>query len=367
MKRKLLAAFVLLMLCAAAGMTEVNTYTYGGSGREWLHDIAAAPDGRIAVTGYTDSSDGSLSDRTKTWRAGWVMMLNAQMNVMWNYCSRSGDADHIKLPVFHEDGTLTVVHETEGKQMKIVRLDREGNEIESRTVLSDPKEGEMFWTAGATQNGYVLTESRDYGAKERHTLFDWDGNAIAVGGYLGGVYDVGAEHSIHWNGESYSLYALDDTGAETELAEIYEANGGGETRSYNGVISLSDGGAAAYGAYWGGTPAAPKDRRGLISRWDAQGNLVFEMLIAMTSDMTEMVETKDGFAALCYSQEDLGQPAKWSLMYFDEMGIRIGEYDLGETELAAAAMAQREDGALVIAQMDGKSGYEDVRVTVVEE
>ena len=171
-----------------------GVYTYGGSKRDWINAMASAPDGRIAITGYTESSDGTLSDRTKTWRAGWVMMLDRDMNVKWNFCSRSGDADHMRCPVFHDDGQLTVVHHTEGKQLKIVWLNENGEEALSDTVMTVDEEDEVISVVGTMEEGYLLCRAEDYGEKRTYMLFDWLGGKLWT---LSGPKDVQAANGKH--------------------------------------------------------------------------------------------------------------------------------------------------------------------------
>lgn len=340
-----------------------GVYAYGGSKRDWIHDMAAAQDGRIAITGYTESSDGTLSDRTKTWRAGWVMMLDQEMNVLWNFCSRSGDMDHMYEPVFHEDGTLTVAHETEGMQLKIVTLDKDGEELRSATAVVDNKEHANFSVKGVMDYGYLVRESAQYGNTVSYRLIGWDG--LTVKGYatLDEVRAVGERHLICETEEAEGwLCAVDEQGRVSKLAKVYD----GSSRAYAALISLDDGGAAACGSIWEGT--APAYAQGLISRWDAQGNLVFEMIVTL-GNLMGMVKTQSGFAATCAYQEDLGANIHWQLLEFDEQGILCGRHALHNNEptTAVGLIARAADGKLVCAQSVGEYGLEDVVVTVVEE
>ncbi len=385
-KRVLLCAALLLCVAgsALAGGTEVNkmveyfkkpdwesvpgVYTYGGSKRDWINSMAVAPDGRIAITGYTESSDGTLFDRTKTWRAGWVMMLDQDMNVLWNFCSRSGDADHMRCPVFHEDGTLTVAHETEGKQMKIVRLDENGEETFSNTVMSGVADDQQMYLEGVTAGGYLLERTQNYGERVTYTLFDWAGNTLWKTEEFHSVTAVSERHLIGREEDDFYLYSLGDNGAGTpeKMALAYEDEpDGGVKRAYGDMISLEDGGVVACGAIWeGGVPA---DAQGLISRWDAQGNLVFEMIVTL-GNLMDIVKTDSGFAATCAYQEELGADIQWKLLEFDEKGILCGRRELYDNEsmTAGGLLAKAANGKLVCAQAVGEYGLEDVIVSVIE-
>lgn len=339
-----------------------GVYTYGGSKRDWIHDMAVAEDGRIAITGYTESSDGTLSDRTKTWRAGWVMMLDRDMNVLWNFCSRSGDADHMRCPVFQGDGTLTVLHETEGMQLKIVTLGKDGEELRSATAVVDNKEHVNFSVKGAMDTGYMVRESAQYGQTVSYRLIGWDG--LTVRGYatLDEVQVVGERHMLCKTEEDEGwLYVMDGQGRVSKLAKVYD----GSSRAYTALISLEDGGAVACGSIWEGTSSA--HAQGLISRWDAKGNLVFEMIVTL-GNLKDIVKTDRGFAATCAYQENLEGSIDWQLLEFDEQGILCGRRPLYNSEptTAVGLIARAADGELVCAQAVGEYGYEDVIVSVIK-
>lgn len=68
--RRILMVLAACLLFAATAWADQAVYRYGGSGREYLDDIDVSADGRILMTGYTDSTDGTLCDRTKTGRTG---------------------------------------------------------------------------------------------------------------------------------------------------------------------------------------------------------------------------------------------------------------------------------------------------------
>ncbi len=384
MKKRMLLCAVLLLCVAAsalAGGTEVNktveyfkkpdwesvpgVYTYGGSKRDWINSMAVAPDGRIAITGYTKSSDGTLSDRTKTWRAGWVMMLDQDMNVMWNFCSRSGDADHMIYPVFHDNGQMTVVHHTEGKQLKIVWVDENGEEALSDTVMTVKTEGERISVIGAMADGYMMCLTEDYGQKRTFTLFDWMGGELWMLEGPKNVQAVSEKHLLCETEEGLFLSVVDSGGLLTTLCSVAQIENGDVKRQYASMMSLDDGGAVACGSIWEGT--SPAHAQGILSRWDAQGNLVFEMIVTM-GKLSEIVQTQSGFAATCFIQDDLGTSVKWKLLEFDEKGILCGRRDLYDNEsmTAGGLLANAADGRLVCAQAVGEYDNEDVIVSVIE-
>lgn len=338
-----------------------GVYTYGGSKRDWINGMAVGPDGRIAITGYTESSDGTLSDRTKTWRAGWVMMLDEHMHVQWNFCSRSGDADHMRYPVFHEDGTLTAVHYTEGKQIKIIRLNTGGERIAGKTVLTEYAEDENIYPVGVLDAGYLMQHAENYGEKSTYLLYDWEGNQLAFyeGMTVGDA--VGGKHLLRRTQEGIELCSIDAKGTLTPLSCVAKKERDGSiARIYEDIISLGDGGAAACGRIWKESTA---NTEGLLSRWDAQGNLVFEMIVPL-GELIRLVRTENGFAAACIAVDDLQALHRWQLLEFDEAGMMCGRHALCEERSLTACALAAADGMLLCAQSVGEYMLEDVRLTV---
>ncbi|HZH70290.1 MAG TPA: hypothetical protein VFD80_07570, partial [Flavobacteriaceae bacterium] len=58
--------------------------TYGGSGEEDANSIAATPDGGYIVLGYTQSSDGDITDKTSSDSDVWVLKLTSEGAVSWS-------------------------------------------------------------------------------------------------------------------------------------------------------------------------------------------------------------------------------------------------------------------------------------------
>ena len=106
--------FLALLLCALAhgAIAETRSFTYGGSGHDILYEAAVSADGRIVLTGTTDSDDGTLSSRTKTGRSGWALCIDAEGHILWNYCTRIGSYDTLRYPVFRADGQVSMLLET---------------------------------------------------------------------------------------------------------------------------------------------------------------------------------------------------------------------------------------------------------------
>lgn len=113
------------------------------------------------MAGQTSSSDGTLSDRSKTGLTGWAALVDLQGNTIWNFCSRYGSDDRMRLPVVHEDGTITVLLQSNGNahsQVELIRLDMEGNVISRKTLVQISKESAIIapeWP-GVFCGGYII-------------------------------------------------------------------------------------------------------------------------------------------------------------------------------------------------------------------
>lgn len=137
--RKLFLILVLLCALFASAHAQTRSYTYGGSGHDILYDAAVSTDGRIVLTGTTDSADGTLAERTRAIRCGWALCIDTQGNVLWNYTTRRGSYDTLRYPVFLEDGRVAMLLDTSHNglyEVQWILLDQDGNEIERWSLIS---------------------------------------------------------------------------------------------------------------------------------------------------------------------------------------------------------------------------------------
>ena len=381
MKRRGMTA-VALLLCLLCARALAQAYTYGGSGSDALDELAVSGDGRIVMTGYTNSSDGTLASRTKTGRSGWVLCVDAQGNVLWSFCSRRGTHDIMSSPVCHEDGSVTVILEAEddtGTKKELIRLSRDG-EVMHRSIMCQTG-GDVAYVMIPLQRfdeGYVLLELKEDATPLAYRLYDWDGQAVReLEGYdeNGTVLAMADRHVIRIGNGTGTLYALDGEGNERRLTDVLEVGENNMLNArYDSLISLEDGGAAGCG--WVLTDEGV--RKGLISRWDAQGNLIFEMRMEI-GRLWRLVKTADGFAAIAYPNEtsgldqsgSLAYGCPWELIRLNEQGVVYARQSLGMGASpydANCALAALPDGSLAVVQNvqpDGEDWYTDVRLTVI--
>ena len=363
--------FALLCLLSAGALAEPRAYTFGGSGTDSVQAIAASADGRIVLTGYTNSTDGTLATRTKTGHSGWALCVDAQGNVLWSFCSRLGTADRMDRPVFHEDGCVTVVlcaDKGEGDEYELIRLDRNGEVVSRKTMLT----GEGIWSVhspNVTDGGYILCRyEKDGFTPQRFSLFDFDGDLVRElnGWEAGGEYMVlkcAGRHVLRSIVGGALLTAFDAQGYESILAEPRDVMPNPDGYAiYLKLISLPDGGAVGAGRM-----DAASTESGRLTKWDAQGETVFDWWI-QAGALLDLVHTENGFAALMAPYERTARQGwfDWSLVCYDEDGIQTGIVPLPETDIYSGALAALPDGSVAVAQIieDAQGGY-DTRLVIV--
>ena len=379
MKTRFLTVLMLLCLVCACAHAEPRAYTYGGSGDDALGEVAVSGDGRIVMAGYTNSSDGTLSSRTKTGRSGWALCIDAQGNVLWSFCTRLGDHDILRAPVWQADGSLTLMLDSEwvvkgDQELELIRLDARGEVVSRKTLLkvNVDREGYIGFER-ATDEGYVLRQTDSALDGQRYALYDWDGellremNAALEKPSPAPHYARGEHHLIRVAGNMRVLFAIDGRGDEIALAQEPMPVEGDLPTHFDALLSLEDGGAVGAGYVKNGQRWFDGNK-GLLMRWDAQGNRVFEWWMEQESELFDILRTPGGFAALAYdAQEGMPHGHEWSLVFFDEQGVRVKSVPLGQATEAwdkAGRIAPLGDGGYVVVQVVG-GGNDDACVVIV--
>lgn len=193
MMRKYLALCLLLCALSCHALADTRSYTYGGSGHDVLYDAAVSADGRIVLTGTTDSSDGTLSSRTKTGRSGWALCIDTQGNVLWNFCTRKGSHDTLRYPVFPGDGSVVMLLDTSHDglyEVEWILLDKHGNQIDRKTLDSRGvpwvvRSGGVY---DAHQSGYAVDVLNKKTTEQLSLLYTFDGQLVREMDYVDGEY-----------------------------------------------------------------------------------------------------------------------------------------------------------------------------------
>lgn len=381
--KKILSAtlLTLLMLAMAAACgaqaQNVSTYTYGGSYRDWLYQMAVSDNGYIALTGWTESSDGTLKNRTKKGRSGWLLVIDNEGKEIVNFCTRLGNHDNLSDPVFHEDGTLTAMLFAEDANVgwvkyELIRLDMDGKVLSRKVVAQKGEKDEHYITVvGRDERGYILQERMfGDGGYTRYEIVDYDGNRA---GRLDGwhqLYAIADAHVIHAqeeDGKEMFLYRSDGQGGETQLCKVFDLREDHlRPVMYDGFLSLPDGGAAGCGWVLE-EKDGDKTRIGLFTRWDAQGNIVSEMRTPGWG-YGELALRPGGFAATAYPWDEGWQNDEVCTLYLlDQNGVMQGTVPLtsdAQNTGHNACVGALGDGTIVTAHVIAENG-EDTVVTVI--
>lgn len=352
-----LPTLLVLLLCWAAGMAQESLYTYGGSGQDTLDSIAVSGDGRILMTGFTSSTDGTLASRTKKGRSGWALCVDGEGNVLWSFCSRNTSQDRMLCPAFLEDGSAEVLLVSESKQQaERIVLDREG-EVVLRNMVFIAEGNQMLITTDSPKcfgGGFVFSvmdqetfEPTAYFVSRRGRIL-----RTLTGEEYSAVMATGEHHAIEVHDGAFWLCALAEDGADTRLCQVSAIRPGiGMERSYSALLSLPDGGAVGCG--W----VMEKGRRlGLLSRWDAQGGTVCEWFIPKGT-LSQLMQGRDGLIAHCAPVTALDEEqtdAVHSLIVLDDKTIPVRHTELPPLKgWFPGDMAILEDGHIAVLLQEG--------------
>lgn len=84
-------------------------FTYGGSGDDVANAVVRTADGGFAVLGYTQSTDGDITDKTATDSDYWVLRLDPTGNILWSR-TYGGSADDRGADIINtQDGGFALV------------------------------------------------------------------------------------------------------------------------------------------------------------------------------------------------------------------------------------------------------------------
>ncbi len=172
----------LLMVCLCSVSLAETSYTYGGSDFDCLYEAAVSPDGRIVLTGETASSDGTLATRTKSSRAAWALCIDLDGQPLWSFCTRYGSTDSLHYPVFHQDGSVTMLLDTSHDglyEVEWLRLDENG-EVLARNILTSKGTPYLICSYGVSPEpqGYVVLEANKKTSAQRYLLYSFDGEPM---------------------------------------------------------------------------------------------------------------------------------------------------------------------------------------------
>ena len=358
-----LVLWLSVSICNAMAHEEL---VFGGSQNELINGMTISADDRILLTGYASSSDGTLENRTKSGRSGWALCVDRQGNVQFSFCSRNGSQDEMQAPVFHEDGTATVLlnsHGNEKKLIELIRLDQGGNVL-SRMTLLETSSPDINLIGREFSGGYLVSGANVMTSKTQYDYFDWDGKHMSSfeGETSGALSVISESHAIVFHEAGFWLSLLDEQAKETPIAYLYDAPFGYlPPWVYADMISLDDGGAVA------GGHVNMQTKQGALTRWASDGTTVFDVRFDDHS-VKRIERTEDGFALLMHPiVPDYSSDTVQNLLYFvSEDGMVTDQVKLPKSsDYQAWDLRRLNDGTLVVMQNIQNNGETDAMLTMI--
>lgn len=390
MKKMGFALALLLLLLASGAAADVNTYTFGGSGADVLSGIAAGADGRFYLTGYTDSTDGTLARRTSDGRIGWLMCVDAQGSELWSFCSRNGEMDAMSLPVAHADGTVSVLLRSDDEDAWVneVLLFSSSGELLSRRRIKDGRAvirvttDDCYVFSGYSDDHRVyLASSWEFNHEGYATplLYGPDGTLMGELPAWEGVIELSrGKMSIRQFDGLQWLYRRDASGAETAIASIDGTQrelGGLYTKKYDDMLQNEDGSIAAcgYGFEWIDKSEGKTEDYGVFSLFDGDGRMLSEMRFP-AGVLAELERVPGGYAAVVqsfsgYNDAIEAYENRYTLIYLDGQGIAAGSIPLGTSNAddCGCPIAALEDGTVAALRVTGAPGEQDTQLTIIRQ
>ena len=214
-------------------------FNYGGSGDDVANAVINTTDGGFAVLGYTQSTDGDITDKTATDSDYWVLKLSANGTIIWSR-TYGGTADDRGTDLVEtQDGGLAIVgfsRSSDGdasdnagfRDYWIVKLSASGD-IEWEQSYGFAGNDEAYSIIQTTDGGYFVSGFLDF--------------SMSDGGGNDGFASAPAVTPKHGVGEFWGML-LDEDG---QFIWRRYFGGTNNDRSYQ-VLQTSDGGFLMTGA-----------------------------------------------------------------------------------------------------------------------
>ena len=353
-------------------------FNYGGSGDDVANAVVSTLDGGFAVLGYTQSTDGDITDKTATDSDYWVLKLNANGELMWSQ-TYGGTADDRGTDIIQtQDGGLAIVgfsRSNDGdatdnagfRDFWIVKLTTSGD-IQWEKNYGFAGNDEAYSIIQTTDGGYFVSGFLDF--------------SMSDGGGNDGFTGAGTVTPKHGVGEFWGML-LD---ADGELIWRRYFGGTNNDRSYQ-VLQTADGGFLMTGASESddfdiSNPNGSYDYWAV--RLNSSGDLIWENSfggsaidiaygLVQTSATTYLMvgdsRSEDGDVS-----SPLGNADLWAVA-FDDTGNILWERSYGGTLFETGRSAsQLAGGRLVMAgtsrsqdgQVTGNNGQNDAWVVLTE-
>jgi len=170
--------------------------TFGGSKNDVAQSVVVTSDGGFAILGYTQSSDGDITDKNNESFDFWILKFNAEAQLQWNKTFGGSGDDRGNDIIQTSDGGFAVLGYT----------DSSDGDISINNGFRD------FWLIKLDNSGN-LTWQKSFGfsgADEGKTIIETSDGHILISGVLdvtssNGMGNFGRPNSEHAGGDYWSI------------------------------------------------------------------------------------------------------------------------------------------------------------------
>lgn len=335
----------LLMLRPAACFSQAWTRQYGGS-REDRLNFAVSAGGGLLLAGYTLSTDGNLSMRTREGKAGWLLRLSSEGSILWSYCSAHVGRDEMTAPFAHADGTVSVTLKGDGRGSEWLHLDDRGQLLE-RVEMPEPEMlcthggGKMMYGEATDVNGepHFRVHVNHADASACSHLFALDGSAALEGVFPPRRIPDDPENAPTWKYSPDGHTRAETSVLDGELHVVFSHLGSEETLRVK--ASAPQGRMYCVPDYLYNTDGTLivntqlENGYGVITRVSETGEVLFSH--STDGGLQYMILTGAGFAGTDGN----------SVLYFDEDGNLLAQTELPQ-DFEVTGLAPFGDGAAAV-------------------
>jgi len=331
---------------------------FGGSGLDTAQSIISTSDGGYAVFGYTNSTDGDISDKTIPVVDYWLLKLDNEGNLQWSKTYGGSGEDKGQQVIQTSDGGYALTGYAQS-------ADGDGSNNEGfhdNWIIRLDAQGSILWERSFGFSGH--DHSYDIIQTEDGGLF-FTGHLDISAAREDGFTEKGASLTRHGVGEFWGTKI--DIEGNIEWRNYF---GGSSNDRAFGVVQSNDGGFVMAG-FSESNDFDIKNNRGSYDFWvvkiNNKGDLVWENAYGGSGiDRSySIVNTSDGGYAIAgqtlSSDADVkknnGESDIW-LIKLDDTGQLVWEDSFGGTgfELAEGLSAMSDGGFMVVGNSKSSDG-----------
>lgn len=332
---------LLLLLCPCAAEAAEWSRAYGGRGRDELTMLASA-EGALLAAGWTTSTDGDLSGRSREGKSGWLLCVNEEGRVVFSCCTAHAGRSEMAAPYAHADGTYSAVLWGEGRGAEWIRVSEKGR-VFSRVELS----AKALCPHGGGSVEQARAIDRD-GAKLLGAIRHEDGTCciaeLSEDGSVtpGEVFEGGAGGRLIADRTGGAVWLAQEEGS-VFLSRLFPERSEAAVSGLN-AQSISDGLVQSDGSV---TFCAAGEAGGCLVRLSVENEPIFTLLL------------EDAPVCLCQTETGFAVAGReGSLLFVDEDGNVLEEHP--QAAANTAALCGMAGG---VALLDNRSGQERPVVT----